>query len=233
MLRLARENPRLHAALLKTHAAAERDAMPEASVRPSSAKPASPRKATQTAALPAIAPASGPTLLPPQPSASPAPQMSSACQMDPIANVPPAATPESPRHDPGAASSPRKFSGGGSCGGEPASLQDGCQSPGVERSAGSAVVRFSLEVLQEATPSSPSRRSATVKVLLPAPNSTAPSWALGGRVPIRDAFAAITLSLLSGSKRSGGSVCMVRNKPNGGWLCKAWSHRSRAAKARL
>ena len=155
MLRLARENPRLHAALLKTHAGADRMSPDDAPKQQLASVPASPAQVGVKALAPTTAPAAAMPASPAVQSATgPSARVSGGSQTDRAAALRP--DPQPSRLESASQTQPRMDPTDGSCSpGNGTSL-------GTGRVPGSPAVRFSLRVSQDASPNSSSCRSATM-----------------------------------------------------------------------
>ena len=160
LLRLARENPRLHAALLKTNAAADRMSTHSAPMQPHASVPASPAKIT------AMPPATAPKQMPASPgmqsASGPSARVSSGSQTELMTALRPAQQPS--RHESAAQTQPHMDPTGGGCSSEQLGQTGSGETVGIEPSPGGRVVRVSLRVSQDASLGSPTRRSATMQV---------------------------------------------------------------------
>jgi len=166
LLRLAQENPRLHAALLKTHAAADHMSTQNVATQSFASAPLSPARVGGTSPARATRLVARPAAPAVQSASGPSPRVSSCSQTELITALRPA--PQPARHESASQTQPRLDPAGGSCSPELFRQPGNDESFGVECSSGSPVVRFSLRVSQDAAPGSPSCQSATMQVLLAA-----------------------------------------------------------------
>ena len=174
MLRLARENPRLHAALLKTHPAGGRDVTHNQVVLPPQTKSRSPTKATGTPSSLAGASSVARPVWPAAHSFGAAKAHASSASSQTVAAAERSCVQPASEHTELAwqastltGTGDNSTAAATGCSREPSAHQSIVQPMGVEHSRERPFVRFSLHVSRDAMPSRPSRRSATTQVPLP------------------------------------------------------------------